>query len=376
MTSFETLSVPADIALLSSWWAGADLGLVALAFILPFVVWLLRKWLALGFILPVLWIANTFKVDIAENEKQRVLDAIGAVCLAASLCISYYLLNFPGTADQILFQVVRVVLIVTVFRFLNELAQGAIAQTTRKSKTNSNVVSGNWLPQFTTLLLLVLMIVVILKGWGIDLGPALTGLGIAGAAVALAAQDLIRNLIAGVSIAAERRFKVGDWILLSNGEQGIVQKMELRSTVIKKFDQSTFFVPNAELANASLTNFSERSCRRLRWQISTTYPTDTDVLEDLCTRVFNFIDTNEHFVRNEEFDCFVQMFEFKASSVDMLVDCYVASNNWKDELRARHALVLGIKRIFADANVHFAFPTINLVGAENDTKGPMIRKDG
>lgn len=372
MTSLDTLSVSADIELLSNWWASANVGILVLALILPIVVWFTRKWLARGLLLPVLWTANTFKVDIAEVEKQRVLGAIGAVCLAGSLCVSYYLLNFPGTTAQLLYQVVRVILIVTVFRFLHELAQGAIAQTTRRPNTSSNVVSGNWLPQFATLLLLVLMIVVILKGWGIDLGPALTGLGIAGAAVALAAQDLIRNLIAGVSIAAERRFKVGDWILLSNGEQGIVQKMELRSTVIKKFDQSTFFVPNAELANASLTNFSERSCRRLRWQISTTYPTDPDVLEELCKTVFEFIDASPHFVRNDEFDCFVQMFEFKASSVDMLVDCYVASNSWQDELRARHALILGIKRIFAESNVSFAYPTITLLGAENDPATPVV----
>ncbi len=363
MTSSLLLFNMSETVQLTDWWISADPYMLLAAVLLPVLIWLTKTPLAKFLILPLASIARAFHIEITTAEKSRLIIAISAICVAAAFYISYSFLGVPGTVSQLLGAVIRIALIVTLFRFLNELLQSAIAKAAQ-SVGSYNVISGNWLPQFAKLVVIVLMIFVILQGWGIDLGPALTGLGIAGAAVALAAQDLLRNLIAGVSIGGERRFKVGDWVNFGGGQQGIIEKMELRSTVIRNFDGSKLFVPNSELANSVLTNFSERDARRIRWSISTTYSTSPEVLEALCDRISEFIFECDLFLKSENFHCFVKLHELKESSVDILVDCYVASNTWEAELNARHILIQEIKRIFADLNANFAFPTINVLGGQ------------
>ena len=203
------------------------------------------------------------------------------------------------------------------------------------------------------------------KNWGIDLGPALTGLGIAGAAIALAAQDLIRNLIAGVSIAGEKRFSEGDWINFGEGTDGIVENLQLRSTKIRKFDRSVIHVPNSDLANAPLTNFSSRQTRRLSWKFGVPFDTEADCIQEVCDRISAAIDADPLFKTDEDTPHYVMAYSIDDSWITLLVDCFVGANEWSAELQARHRLIAKIREIFADVGVKFALPGQNVVAAVN-----------
>lgn len=105
---------------------------------------------------------------------------------------------------------------------------------------------------------------VILEVWGIAVGPLLAGLGLFGAAIALGAQDLFKNLIGGITIIAEKRFHPGEWIKVDGVVEGTVEEIGFRSTKVRRFDKAPVHVPNSNLSDAVVTNFSRMTHRRIK----------------------------------------------------------------------------------------------------------------
>ena len=85
----------------------------------------------------------------------------------------------------------------------------------------------NWIIKAFKILVLILGAAAVLELWGIKIGPIIAGLGLFGVAVALGAQDLFKNLILKILFLFEKRFKVGDWILVENIIEGIVEGIGL-----------------------------------------------------------------------------------------------------------------------------------------------------
>ena len=100
-----------------------------------------------------------------------------------------------------------------------------------------------WLIRGLKIAFVFLGAVSILEIWGVEVAPILAGLGIIGIAVALGAQDLFRNLIAGILVLGERRFARGDWITVAGVVDGTVEAIGFRSTRVRLFDQAPAYVP-------------------------------------------------------------------------------------------------------------------------------------
>ena len=96
---------------------------------------------------------------------------------------------------------------------------------------------------------------VLLDSLGVAITPLLTALGVGGLAVALALQDTLSNLFAGVHILASRKVQPGDFIQLDNGMQGYVVDTNWRSTIIRQLPNNILVVPNATVASAIVTNY-------------------------------------------------------------------------------------------------------------------------
>jgi len=102
---------------------------------------------------------------------------------------------------------------------------------------------------------IVMILLYILNIWGVEIGPFLAGLGIAGLAVALALQPTLSNIFSGVALIIDRTFKVDDVIKIESGEMGVVHQIGLRATRIRTFDNEMIIVPNSTLANSKLQNY-------------------------------------------------------------------------------------------------------------------------
>jgi small-conductance mechanosensitive channel len=106
----------------------------------------------------------------------------------------------------------------------------------------------------TWLLVMILGGLVALNGLGISIAPMLTALGIGGLAVALALQDPLSNLFAGLVVTLERQLRVGDEVKLDNGLEGCVVDFSWRSTRLRTPTNSLVLVPNLKIAQSIIIN--------------------------------------------------------------------------------------------------------------------------
>jgi small-conductance mechanosensitive channel len=96
----------------------------------------------------------------------------------------------------------------------------------------------------------------LLRMFDVTITPILTALGVGGLAVALALQDTLANLFAGVHILIEQPIGVGDFIRLSSGEEGVVRDIGWRTTRIQSAGNNMTVIPNTKITTSTLTNFS------------------------------------------------------------------------------------------------------------------------
>lgn len=105
-------------------------------------------------------------------------------------------------------------------------------------------------------LLLMIGVSMVLGLFGVSLVPALTALGVGGLAVALAFQDTLANVFAGVNLSASRQIRVGDFISIDTKIEGFVADIGWRTTIVRTIDDLIIFIPNKRLAEAVMINFS------------------------------------------------------------------------------------------------------------------------
>ncbi|MBO1332172.1 mechanosensitive ion channel family protein [Streptomyces sp. VRA16 Mangrove soil] len=108
----------------------------------------------------------------------------------------------------------------------------------------------------TRVVVLAMGFLVVLQTLGISIAPLLTALGVGGLAVALALQDTLANLFAGVHILASKTVQPGDYIRLSSGEEGYVVDINWRNTVVRQLSNNLVIIPNTQLSGTNMTNFS------------------------------------------------------------------------------------------------------------------------
>ena len=138
----------------------------------------------------------------------------------------------------------------------------------------------------TWLLVMILGTLVALNGLGVSIAPMLTALGIGGLAVALALQDPLSNLFAGLVVTLERQLRVGDEVKLDNGLEGCVVDFSWRSTRLRTPTNSLVLVPNAKIAQSIITNHHLPD-RRVDVPVDLTIPyvADLGLLERVTTDV-------------------------------------------------------------------------------------------
>ena len=222
-----------------------------------------------------------------------------------------------------------------------------------------------WLTRSLKYLIIFLGIVAVLEIWGIKIGPVIAGLGLFGVAVALGAQDLFKNLISGILIIMEKRFQLGDVIEVPDHAMGTVEHIGFRSTLIRQFDTTSISLPNHVFSDSAIINYSQRKYRRIKWTVGLTYNTSTENLKIICQSIENFIQNNQDFIVNDEYQLFVRVEKFNDSSIDILIYTFTNTNDWQSYLAIKEKLALKIKFIVENSHSSFAFPSTSIYVEKN-----------
>ena len=213
----------------------------------------------------------------------------------------------------------------------------------------------NWIIKAIKILILILGAAAVLELWGIKIGPIIAGLGLFGVAVALGAQDLFKNLISGILVLVEKRFKVGDWIIVEDVIEGIVESIGFRSTAVRKFDKSVAIIPNFQFAENAVINISKTTNWIISWVITLQYNTTVEQLKKIRDEIEKYVTTHKDF--KTTLGHAVRVDKFSDSSIDMYVRCFTVTDDWNEWLAVKERLAIEIKQIVEKNNASFAFPS-------------------
>ena len=223
----------------------------------------------------------------------------------------------------------------------------------------------NWVVKANKILIIFFGFAATLDIWGIKIAPIIAGLGLFGVAVALGAQDLFKNLISGVLVLVEKRFKIGDWIYVEGITEGIVERIGFRSTVIRKFDKSIATIPNSSFAENAVVNISETTNWRISWIITLQYNSTIDQLKNIRDQIEKYIENNTDFKIGDDTEHAVRIDKFSDSSIDLYVRCFTNTNEWGEWLKVKERLAVEVKKIVESNGASFAFPSTSIYVEKN-----------
>ncbi len=218
--------------------------------------------------------------------------------------------------------------------------------------------------------------VFILQNLDVNITSLIAGLGLGGLAVALAAQDTLKNLLGGATILADKPFQVGDWVIVGDIE-GTVEQVGFRSTRIRTFADSLITVPNARMTDTAVNNMGQRSWRRYYTTVGIEYHTDPDRIQAFVEGVRAIVRANDQ-MRHDYY--IVELHSFGDFALNIMVYTFIGASSWNEELRTRHVFNLDIIRLAQELQVGFAFPTQTLhvasqVGGAAEVPEPRDRGD-
>ena len=268
--------------------------------------------------------------------------------------IASYYMTFSAEGRDVVDTINRTLITILIFWVIHQIIEPISYILSGLDKLLTRELIG-WIIKSLKILIFILGLAAVLELWGIKIGPIIAGLGLFGVAVALGAQDLFKNLISGILVLVEKRFKIGDWILVDGIIEGIVEKIGFRSTTIRKFDKSLAIIPNFQFAENAVVNVSETSNWLISWIITLQYDTTVEQLKKIRDEIENYINTSEDY--NTSVGVAVRVDKFSDSSIDMYVRCFTKSGSWSNWLDVKERLAIGIKEIVEKNGAAFAFPS-------------------
>jgi MscS family membrane protein len=196
-------------------------------------------------------------------------------------------------------------------------------------------------------------IVVILTKLDINVTALIAGLSIGALAVALAAQDTVKNLIGSLMIFIDKPFQVGDFVNL-DGKEGTIVEVGFRSTRIQTVDTSIVSIPNGTVANTSITNLGVRQFRLMNVLIGVTYDTPPEKIAQFIDELKQLIERDDRIHKENYFVHFREMGDF---ALKIIFRCYIPVYTFPEELKIKEDIYLEIMRIAQRLSIEFAFPS-------------------
>lgn len=213
----------------------------------------------------------------------------------------------------------------------------------------------------TRAVVLVLGFLVLLQSLGVSITPLLAGLGVGGLAVALALQDTLANLFAGVHVLASKTVQPGDFIRLSSGEEGHVVDINWRKTTVRTLADNLIIVPNARFADAILTNFSQPAQdMSVLIQASVGYDSDLEHVEKVTVEVGREV-MAEVDGGITDFDPLVRFHTFGDSALGFTV--ILRTRQFGDQFLIKHEFVKRLHQRYRTEGIQIPYPTRSIVFA-------------
>jgi MscS family membrane protein len=329
------------------------------------VIFLARRLLTLVVLTPLKRVLGTSQAR--ERVFGQVVGPVRMILIAIALLVTTQLLvpndpffrNMIGVVARVLILVAALTLI---YRFVDLL----LPTGAQLASLTGIVIEERLLPFLRVgikLFVFAMGVVIVVQELGYDVSGLIAGIGIGGLAISLAAQDTIANLFGFASIVGDSPFAIGDYVKTPDVE-GTIEHVGLRSTRVRKLDQTLITLPNSVMANSAISNLSRMRKRWVDFTIGIGQAASSAQMRELVDRLRQML--NE-WPTVEPGSVQVFFSKFSPMSLDVLVRCFVQKQSWADLMLEQEAIQLRTLEIIAEMGLMLAMPNQPLI-IENPEK--------
>ena len=319
--------------------------------ILSFVVVKMLYWIFSNVIRRLTSKTKTNLDDVLIDKLEKPLTYL---VLILGYWISIHYLVFKEDVELVLENVAYFLLVIDITAILSRIVDALITEIIMPISEKSDSSFDNQLipviQKGVRSIIWILGIIIGLDNIGFDITAMIAGLGIGGLALALAAQDSVKNIFAGIMIFLDKPFRIKDRIQV-DGFDGIVEEVGLRSTRLRTLEGRIVTIPNSRFTDNSVTNVTSQPTLKVKLNLGLIYDTDEVQMQKA-------IDILEDIVKNQEAitDDYAAGFNgFGDFSLNILFIYYVKpDSHWLDTQTLVNKEIL---RRFNKEGLEFAFPT-------------------
>ena len=208
------------------------------------------------------------------------------------------------------------------------------------------------LDEIIRFVLYFLLIMFIAAHFGVDAASIIAILGSAGLTLGLAFQGALSNFAGGVLIMSTKPFKIGDFIEITGSHTGTVTAIGLVHTRLLTIDNRVIIVPNGELANTTIINYTDREKRRIELEVSIPYSQDIDAAKKVISEVIR----KEPLLLGGD-DILIYVDAMSSSSVDLGIKVYTKTENY---LQAKWSLTENLKKALDANGIEIPFTQVDI----------------
>jgi len=235
-------------------------------------------------------------------------------------------------------------------RVVSAVLQDVLTRFTEKKDAKLNEAVSNLILRIVKYIIWALGILVAMNNIGIEIGTLIAGLGIGGMAVALAAQDTIKNLFGGIMLVFDRPFNLGDRIRF-NGIEGFVMHIGLRSLRIQTLNNRMVTIPNSMVVDSAIENVNSEPSTKITLTLGLTYDTTPEKM-DLAMELLRNIPKA---IPNIEDTTVVSFMQYGDFSLQIMFAYFIKKSG--DYFLTQSEVNMEILRQFNAHGLEFAFPT-------------------
>jgi small-conductance mechanosensitive channel len=290
-------------------------------------------------------------------------------CVVLGLAVAVEVAEMPLRLSRQLSLVLEAAIILSVTITLAHVLASLVAAAGERRALSGGVTG--WAQTSVRLVILVIGLLVLLSSLGIQITPILTALGVGGLAVALALQDTLQNLFAGMHLLADRPIRVGDYVKIADGVEGFVVDVGWRSTRLRMLQNSVVIVPNHRVAQSIITNYDLPESRMaVPIRIGVGYGSDPDHVERVLLEEARGAVGEVAGLLGEPPAIARLIPGFGDSSLDFTLVCHVAS--FVDQFEVQHQMRKRVLARFRAEGIDIPYPsrTVYHVGGDHRRPAP------
>lgn len=304
-------------------------------------------------------IVKMFKFKVKDKNKIKnngFYKPLKSFFVILGIYIGFMVLKLPADVFAVITKIFKICVILLATKGFSNLFDSnseSFAKLREKLNFDGNDTTINFFSKVAKALIYIIAGFILITELGYNLGGLATGLGISSIVIALAAQDIAKSFLAGISIISDRPFEIGDYITVGD-LSGTVEDITFRTTRIRNADDQVIVLPNSVLTDNNIINSSKRDCRRFRIVLTLELDTTLEKVTQLTENIKLALTTHPQVI-NETVKVFFET--ISADGIDLSIDLKTSALEYVDYLKFKEEINYTLLDMVNQAKIGLAYPS-------------------